>query len=438
MPRNPFAVVDGTPQAPAAWTLPLIDTNDWILNEPPDRDWVVDQWLARGRAALLVGEDGIGKSLLAQQLCTCVSWGKPFLGQPVEKGPTLYVTCEDEPDELWRRQRAVNRAIGVPVPSAAPLLSSLVGGINLELGNYDEAGSFRTGPCFDGIMRTAQDRNVRLIVLDNVGHLFPGNENVRRDVASFVSALDRMAKECDAAVLLLAHPNKAGAEYSGSTGWSAYMRQRWFLERPESTAGIVDRDARIIRKSKANYAESGSEISFRWHQWAFVRDEDLGDDQRAEMAQAMQIAGHNALFLACLRAREAQGEGRLVGPAPGPNYAPTQFEGMPEAKGIKKHQLKAAMDRLFTIGAIEATTYRNKDKGRVVTVIREASPNTPNASPMSSRTLSPNVPEASPEHPRAHTVDTTYQKGAAQEAAAPSPEMILTPDERGDDVEFRA
>jgi hypothetical protein len=122
-----------------------------------------------------------------------------------------------------------------------------------------------------------------------------------------------------------------------------------------------------------------------WCDWAFVLEGDLPADTAHQLRETAKAQSENAAFLACLRAREAQGEGRRVGPASGPNYAPKQFEGMPEAKGFKSDRLRAAMDRLFSTGEIETHTYRNKAKSRDVTLIREVA-----------RTTSRSVPEPIP------------------------------------------
>lgn len=335
------------PQKPT-WDLPLVDATRWIGNLPPRREWIVDGWLARGTGALLVGEDGVGKSLIAQQLASCVATGRPFLGMPTMQAPALYVSCEDDEIELWRRQRAVNEAIGVPTDAAPAMLSSLVGYTDVILGAFDPDGSFDVSPAFEGIARAAKERGAGLIVLDNVAHLFAGNENVRREVAAFCSALDRLAIDCNATVMVLAHPNKGGAEYSGSTGWSAHVRQRWFMERPEDNP---DRDARVLRKSKANYSEAGTEIAFRWRDWAFVADTELPDSDRAQLRDVAQAANENAAFLHCLEAcTKAK---RAVSHNPGVNYAPAVFAKMAERKGHKRKAFEHAFERLLHLGDIE-------------------------------------------------------------------------------------
>jgi RecA-family ATPase len=415
-----------TREKPAdVWSLPLIDTTRWITDEPPERRWIVPGWLARGTGCLFVGEDGVGKSLLAQQLVTAVAAGKRFLGLDTVQVPTLYITCEDSDDELHRRQQSINDAIGIPRLAAPAGMSSLAGYTDTGLGWFDEFGRFQLSPVFHGIAAAAKERGAGLIVLDNVAHLFNGNENARRDVAAFCSALDRMAIDCDATVVALAHPNKGGAEYSGSTGWSAHVRQRWFLERPEDA---LDRDARVLRKSKSNYASSGDEIAFRWHQWAFVTDNDLPEDRLAELASVAADAGDNALFLACLDARTR--DGLIASPNVSPNYAPSQFEAMPEAKRIGKQRLRAAMERLRMAGLIEIYDHQNADKGRVVKAIRRSperprtppngSPDvTPDAPRTCSRTLPERTPDQTPDAP-AHTPPYYVREGGASEGPPPS------------------
>src|SRR5690606_22624123 len=176
--------------------------------------------------------------------------------------------------------------------------------------------------------------------------------------------------------MILHHPNKAGEDWLGSVAWHNKVRSRLIIE---DGGGDSDPDARVIRNPKANYGPQGGEISFRWYRGAFITNDELPDDYAAELAQSVKASSENEAFLACLRARAAQGEGRGVGPAPGPNYAPAQFEGMREAKGLKRDALNRAMDRLVAIGRIESRTYRNTPQGRNVAIVREDGERNPNS-----------------------------------------------------------
>jgi RecA-family ATPase len=341
------------PATGVGWALPIIDTTRWIDAEPPEDRWIAPGWLMRGTAALLVGEDGVGKSLLAQQLCTCAAAAKPFLGVEVVQVPSLYITCEDKPEQLWKRQRAINYALGLPIDCAPAALSSLVGHPDVQLGHFDARRVFVPGKALKGIAEHAKLRGFGLIVLDNLAHFFTGNENVRPEVAAFCSALEWLAIEADAAVVLLAHPNKAGAEYSGSTAWSAHVRQRWYMDRPRVEGlPIGDPDARILRKSKANYSSTGDEIAFRWTQWAFRRLEDMEDGEAAHVIATSHATVENEVFLTCLRERNRQ-ERPVSDSKASRTYAPKEFAAMGEAKGTSIAGLEAAMDRLFRLGRIQ-------------------------------------------------------------------------------------
>lgn len=153
--RHAIASADYPGRSTAAkaerWALPLIDTTRWITEEPPERRWIVPGWLARGTGCLFVGEAGVGKSLLAQQLVTAVAAGKRFLGLDTVQVPTLYVTCEDSDDELHRRQQPINEAVGINRLAAPAALSSLAGYTDTALGGLDGEGCFSSLPCFTAL-----------------------------------------------------------------------------------------------------------------------------------------------------------------------------------------------------------------------------------------------------------------------------------------------
>ncbi len=414
-----------SPETDIFWQLPIVDATLWFGEGPPKRRYIVDQWLIRGTGALLVGEDGIGKSLLAQQLATCVAARKPFLGLETTQAPALYITCEDDEDELWRRQRAINAVLGLPLAAAPAQLSSLVGHIDVDLGTFDENNRFKISRVYSAIIERALSVGTGLIILDNVAHFFSGNEIVRRHVAAFCSAADNMAKQTDAAVLFLAHPPKSGAEYSGSTGWSAHVRQRWFLDRPEVDGVAHDRDTRILRKSKANYSQSGVEIDFRWHEWAFVCPDDLPKESRDHINARVADIADNGLFLNCLAERTRQR--RAVSEKRSATYAPTEFAKMTESKGIGKRRLEAAMDRLFRISAIERGELWKGDNRHPVIGLRETGVKSAlNGASDTMRSTRETIPATADNGAldacNTHTVSKDTE-GAAFRASAPSKEL---------------
>ena len=69
---------------------------------PPFR-WVADGWIPAGKAVLLSGRGGIGKTTLGCQLGVARAVGLPFLGLPdFPRGRTLALLCEEDANDAHR------------------------------------------------------------------------------------------------------------------------------------------------------------------------------------------------------------------------------------------------------------------------------------------------------------------------------------------------
>jgi len=79
---------------------------------PPLRKWRISHWLTTA-PTLLAGAGGIGKTLLAQTTATALALGRRFLDDVHEQQVVLFWACEDDHDELWRRQLAICKYFGV-------------------------------------------------------------------------------------------------------------------------------------------------------------------------------------------------------------------------------------------------------------------------------------------------------------------------------------
>ena len=380
----------------------VVSPGEWGSAKPPERRFIIPGWIVRGACGLLSGQEGVGKSLIGQQMATCAALGITFLGLEIERTNTVYTTCEDPIEELWRRQEDINRALGITMADldGKLLLVSLKGQQGNELGIFDQQGRISVTERFRQIERLVTDFKAGLLFLDNAAHLFTGNENARHDVAVFLGLLERLSEAMDGAVVLLAHPNKQhsqgnkqGNEYSGSTGWSAHVRNRLFLDwaDKDEAGNFLGDDGRVLRKSKANYGKRGEEIYFRWHQWAFVRDDDLPEDTAKQLREISRANFENDCFLDCLRQRNK--EQRAVSESKSSRtYAPKIFAEMPEARGCTIEQLEQAMDRLWRLKAIERGflwVFRGEGKGahgirEVVSNDQKSAKSVPDDVPMTS------------------------------------------------------
>jgi RecA-family ATPase len=345
---------------------------EWNCIAPPERRWIVQDWLPVGTVTSLYGSGGVGKTLIAQQLATCVAAGCAFFGLETTQAPALVIACEDDRDELHRRQVSICTTSGVEMHKLGLLrLAPRAGRQNILATSSN--GIIQLMPLYQTIRETARSTGSKLIVVDNIAQCFGGNENIRAEVTAFVNALSGLALELDAAVLLLGHPGKASdSEYSGSTAWDAAVRSRWILERPkldldDGEAGELA-DLRMLRKAKANYSGTGDEIPIRWEKGAFrpegrARIKDAVD----RIEERPQEQADNAAFLACLDALREQGRGVSHHPT-ARNYAPRLMLGKAETKGLSRHRLEQAMERLFAAGLIAADQVVGHKPNRVARV----------------------------------------------------------------------
>jgi hypothetical protein len=89
---------------------------DWaalVKQTPPPRVWAIYGWLGFGHNTLLVGGGGSGKTLIAQQMCSALHLGRPFIDEVKRPLTCLMWACEDDHDELWRRQVAIAKFFDV-------------------------------------------------------------------------------------------------------------------------------------------------------------------------------------------------------------------------------------------------------------------------------------------------------------------------------------
>lgn len=403
--------------------LEVIDPSEWADNETPQREWLLSNWIPARQMTFLTGAGAAGKSLLTQQLCTCVAMGKPFLGVSVAGTRALYITCEDDYDELHRRQKSICNALNISLPylSGRLYLMSLMGAVGNELATFDEAGRMRTTEAWTRLLHTVRARKIGFLVLDNVAHLFTGNENIRNQVAAFCGLLNKLASETGCAIVLIGHPNKAGNDYSGSTAWENQVRSRLFLKIPKEEDGaILNPDVRVLENGKANYSKNGQALEFRWHEMAFLLESEVARDIGDEALSDAQDRADDERFLRCLR--ELNRQERPCSEHAGRNYAPFLMARLPESARIGKRRLEAAMERLFRAGKIRTDEVGKYAKGKPIiglVITNSVSHNAPTTPP-----VFPQRPRGRGSHNGSHndpTTPTTPKGQAAHNAAHNAP-----------------
>ena len=341
----------------------------------PQRRWIVDGWLPVGTTTLSYGDGGTGKTLLAQQLMTACATGTPWCGLAVKRCRTLGIFCEDDADELHRRQADICAATGVRLDELHDMQwISRVGADNLLM-TFERDGIGTLTPLFQFIAKAAHQFGAGLVILDTAADLFGGNENDRNQVRQFINAAGtRLAQTIGGAVLINAHPSKSGMAAggsmdSGSTGWSNSSRSRWSLERPTDDEGRVDihSNERILTRRKANYASIGDIIKLRWEVGALLP---LGAPASFTRASTAQQA--KDVFLKLLSRCDVSNK-PLSDSKASTNYAPKVFALRPDRESFSRKEFEVAMNNLMVEKVITLQSYGRKhdERRRIVRVIPE-------------------------------------------------------------------
>ena len=322
--------------------------------EPPERPWLVRDWIPLRQVTLLGGDGDTGKTMLALQLMTGTALTGDWFGLPVMRCRTFGLFAEDDSDEIERRLHAIAKATGADKAKLSDLAWRSAVIDPCELVEVINDGRVRPTEYFERLREAIRKFGARLVILDAATNLYGGDELRRRQVNAFISLLRRLAIEIDGAVVLLAHPSaqglSTGSGLSGSTHWNNAVRSRLYFKRAEGED--ADPDERTLTCRKANYARSGNVLRLCWKDGAFVAlDAPGGIDRIALGAKADRV------FLSLLKTTYANSS--WISPnLTARNYAPTVLAKHPDREGLSKEALEAAMHRLLNkSGQIKTEPY---------------------------------------------------------------------------------
>lgn len=334
--------------------------------DPPPRPWHVPNMVPGRAVTLLQGDGGTGKSVLALQLAASTVLGRPWLGQDVRKGNALYLSAEDDRDEIHRRLSAITLDHGLALDSLPGLKILDLCGQDAVMAEADRSGRLHPTDRWAQFADLARGWEPALIALDNLADVFAGEENSRPQARQFIGLLQGLAADLGAAIVLIGHPSLAGMASgtgsSGSTAWNNSVRSRLYLTRPATDDGEpASPDARVLTVKKANYGPANGDMRLRWVAGAF-RPEDEASPTMGPVDRQIAEERVERVFLDLLAAFAA--EGRRVSEVKCSTYAPAAFATDPRAGGITRKGFAAAMARLFAAGEIVVETSGPPSKQR--------------------------------------------------------------------------
>ena len=230
---------------------------------PPPR-FVWDGYCPRGVVTLLGAHGGTGKSTIALMLAAAVATGRELFGIATDAAPVVFASFEDGAHIVRHRLAHICQCWGIN-PAELDGLHIVDGTANPELFASDGRGPGDVTPAYGELLALVKQTGAGLVIVDNASDAYGGDEIQRRQVRAFMRALAVIAREGDAAVMLLAHVDKGTSRkersdtegYSGSTAWHNSARSRIFMSRDDG--GLL-----TLAHQKSNLAKLREPLALDW------------------------------------------------------------------------------------------------------------------------------------------------------------------------------
>ena len=252
--------IEGTLTEPLQPTPVLQDAPSREETDAYEPEFLIDNWMPANRLALLTGSGGTGKSYFALQHVCGLAMGitdyflKPYHGTPdqlyseypaafrKDSIKVMIASYEEDLSETWKRIAWICDWLGwadydkltkqirfVDLKMFGPLW-----GVGEDTHLATRAKLLEIG---DWLLSECDSYGARLLMLDPSAGVYGGNENARESVREFCSYLNGWGQQMNCATLLIAHPNKAGDDYSGNTDWLGSCRAMWTLRVEKENRG---------------------------------------------------------------------------------------------------------------------------------------------------------------------------------------------------------
>ena len=170
-----------------------------------------------GQKGMLVGPSKAGKSFALIELAIAVARGWEWMGHCCAQGRVLYVNMEIQQPSFYHRMAdsyaAAKRLRGEDVAEDRASLLRELSGVDVWCLRGHVAPMDRLTPM---LVRKAQDRGYRLVIIDPIYKVLTGDENSASDMANFTNQFDVIAESLKCAVFYAHHHAKGDAGRRGA------------------------------------------------------------------------------------------------------------------------------------------------------------------------------------------------------------------------------
>ncbi|MGA7793186.1 MAG: AAA family ATPase [Candidatus Acidiferrales bacterium] len=226
--------------------------------KPETLKWLWPGRIPLGKLTLLVGDPGLGKSLVTIDIAASVSRGLPFSdGQPCERGAIIMASAEDDPADTIRPRLD---AAGADISRI-----HILEGVRVTLGDnstVERAFDLERGiPALEDAL--ARVPGVRLIIIDPVSAFLGATDsNTNSEVRAILAPLAALAAKHGVAILCVTHLRKSAGpavhRAISSIAFAAAARSVWAVASDPS-----DANRRLMLAVKQNLGPNVGGLAFR-------------------------------------------------------------------------------------------------------------------------------------------------------------------------------
>lgn len=351
------------PDAPVPLLKP-VSVADVFTHPAPPPQFIWDGYAPRGVVTLFGAHGGTGKSTVALMLAVAAVQGRPLFDVGTEQCNALFVSLEDGAGIVRHRLAGICGAWGIN-PQTLTGLHIVDGTEHPELYSAEARGAGEPTPAYAELAHLVQSSGAGLVIVDNASDAFGGDEIQRRQVRAFMRALMCMAKDNNAAVILLAHVDKntsrarkaeGGEGYSGSTAWHNSARSRLFMSRAED-------GALTLEHQKSNLGRMREPLALVWPEGGLPQAMNSEGGEFAATLQGRADDAHAAELLKLIA--EAEGRGDYCGPTlTARNNVHAVLRSEPAFLRLKlsRDDTRRLVTQCQRAGWLETVTYRTSDR----------------------------------------------------------------------------
>lgn len=240
-------------------SIPILRSMREVKMEPIN--WLWPQRIACGKISVIAGDPGLGKSQFCAWLASIVTIGSAWPDAPAcAAGKVIFLSAEDDVADTIKPRLI---AAGANIDDCYTLEA-----IREEEKDQEKIRGFNLEKDIDHLRQAvSQIGNVRMIVIDPISaYLGKTDSNNNSEIRGLLAPLAEFAAECNVAVILITHLNKAQhqdmlARVIGSIGMVAAARCAYVVIKDKKNEKI-----RYFLPVKNNIGNDETGFSFEIHE----------------------------------------------------------------------------------------------------------------------------------------------------------------------------